>query len=214
MNVAELESLVLQQGRRIATLETELAALKAGRVGKIAQASTVAPRAEEAEEGVRVFYPVDGASIALPGAADLEKLIGIVAAKYPKLLPSKTGRYAFEDSNRFFEEVRAGFAFVAARGRSDEVDEKRSLGWWIDAASEWCRLQNTTSRVTGSALLVAALASGDVDYVEGDEFGNVWSFALEPYSGGRVATEAWRSVLNGRQLRKPRPGKHRGASSP
>jgi hypothetical protein len=208
MNVTdELEALLVQQGKRIAVLESEVLALKAN--AGLAHDSR-APAVRPAEEGVRITYPVARTKIPLPSPAEMQNLLDVVLAKYPKLRPFSPGdRFAVQDAANFFQEFCSAFEYVAQLGRADQIDTKRGLTWWTAQATEWCRLGKTPADVKGSPLLAAVIAAGDVAFVERDEFGNVWAFALAT-AGGVPATEAWRSVLkNGLDERLRRPGVHK-----
>lgn len=207
MNITELEAMVLAQGRSIKALEVQLGALKAnaGAPPKIA-AHALSARTEP--QGVRILYPVEKAKIALPNEAEMKLLPDAVFAKYPRLRPyTLTDRYSYQDQADFFKGFCEAFAFVAVRGRTDEVDTKRSLGWWSGEASDWLKTQGYTATISSSHLLVAAIAAGDVGFTQSDELGNQWAFALATH-GGRPATDAWRNVLRG-QLRPPLPGAYK-----
>jgi hypothetical protein len=203
--IAELEVTVRQQGRQLATLQSEIDELKAN-----AAPPKVAVRQPlPAElEGVRIFHPTESAEIALPNEDGMQLLFDAVLVKYPKLRPYTPGdRYSYQDQTDFFAGFCKAFGFVARQGRTDEVDTKRSLDWWSGEASDWWRSQGNTGRIGAGHLLVAVIAAGDVGFVQGDEWGNQWSFSLATH-GGRPATEAWRDVMRG-QLRQPLPGVHK-----
>ncbi len=215
MNISEIESLVLQHGRQIAALEAEIAALKANsRLGKFAQAPAAAPASPPPQpEGARIYHPITRATIALPSEGELEKMLDVVVAKYPKLRPySASDRFAAQDHANYLREFSSAFSYIAMRGRSTEVDTTRGVTWWAAEASEWNRQRNMPIDIGVGPFLAAVVAAGDIDFIESDMFGNVWSFALTPYSAGRPAQESWRDVLRG-QLRKPLPGKHKPLSA-
>jgi hypothetical protein len=210
MNTTELETMLVSQGRRIATLESEIVALKANGQRKFAQAPPASHAAEP--EGVRIMHPIERAKIAMPSTAELEKILKVVLAVYPKLRPYSPGdRFADQDAAEFFREFHAAFTFISHLGRAEYIDTKRSISWWAGEATEWWRLRKAPGDINSSPLLAAVVAAGDVNFTQRDEFGNVWAFALVTF-GGRPATEAWRNGLRG-QLLSPLPGAHSATPS-
>lgn len=214
MNTTELEAIVVQQGRRIAALETEIGVLKAN-AGIARKATEARPAAQPVQpEGASVRTVIEPAKIAMPTTSELRKLLDVVLAAYPKLRTWSPGdRYANQDAAEFFRHFSSAFWFVAGKGRTDGVDEKHSVAWWAGEASDWCALQNNRLSISSGSLWAAVIAAGDIGFVQGDNFGNVWAFALAPF-GGRPATEAWRNTLRGNLDSKLQlPGKYKPLSS-
>jgi hypothetical protein len=199
---------IVELEARVATLESQVAEWMAG--GSAPRKAVQALPARPLEpEGARILHSIERAPIALPTAAELEKLAEIVFAAYPRLRPWEAGsRYEYGDLSDFFAKFGYAFSFVAGKGRGALAENRQSLSWWADHASEWLRSRGNTVQIGAGTLLVAAVAAGDVDFVPGDAFGNIWSFALAKH-GGTPATEAWRRVLSDRLLRRPLPGVHK-----
>jgi hypothetical protein len=206
MNMTELEALVVEQGRRLAIAESDIAALNA-KLG-IRKVTPIEVNRAVEPDGPQITYVIERAKIALPTDEELRKLSDVVFGAFPTLRPwSPDSRFASQDEQGFMRQFTAAFTYVAHQGRAEEIDTKRSVGWWADAAGEWWRLRKRSSNIGDAAMLVAVIAAGDVPFQRGDEFGNVWAFALATW-GGRPATEAWRNVLRG-ELRRPIPGIHK-----
>jgi hypothetical protein len=79
---------------------------------------------------------------------------------------------------------------------------KRSRNW-VEETKDWLRLHRPAHRGNiGAGFLAAVIAHGDVPYTVGDEQrGIVWAVGLTLF-GGKLASDAWRRVLDG-QLMTP-----------
>ncbi|WP_072824770.1 hypothetical protein [Bradyrhizobium erythrophlei] len=206
MNLAELEALVVEQGRRLALAESDITALKANQGFR--KVTPLAASVAAEPEGARITLSIERAKIALPNEDELRKLLDVVFGTYPTLRPWTHGSsYAFQDEQNFTRQFSAAFGYVSSQGRADEIDMKHSVSWWADQASDWLRHRGDRTDIGGAAFLAACVAAGDVAFQRSDQFGNVWAVGLASWEG-RKATEAWRNVLCG-ELRRPVPGIHK-----
>jgi hypothetical protein len=209
MNLTELEALVVEQGRRLALAESDIVALNA-RLG-FRKVTPLAASVPAEPDGVRIVHPIERAKIALPTDEELRKLLGVVFGAYPTLRPWTPGsRFADQDEADFNQQFSAAFTYVAHQGRTEEVDKKRSVGWWADQAADWFRQKKAPTNVGSGAFLAACVAAGDIPFQRSDQYGNTWAVALVTF-GGRPATDAWKKVLGG-NLRRPLPGVHKPPS--
>jgi hypothetical protein len=172
---------------RIAALELELAELK-----KAAGKTPIPPphRVEEDRPLVTLF-PSTVHFRHLPSEAEAVSLLKIVVARFPAL--------KFKSIDDELENFRCAFAYVTSLTKTSAPTKKYSLGWWNDAATQWCR-ENGVQGVVRS-LLPAIVGSGDVQY-SFDDPAAVW---LDPYrtSGRVVDASAWRKTLGGGDLLVP-----------
>ncbi len=190
---------------RLDALEAEVTALKvnAGLVTPAAR-DVVAP-AKFVEGQLSITHPVETSPITLPTEAEYRGILSAVRAAYPQLWRSSNPRFADEDDARFFRDFCAVFERVSHLRRTEKVDSKHALGWWVDETSRWLHGR----QIDGAAFLAAVIGAGDVSFVQRDECGNAWAFGLAAF-GGRAASEAgWRRVLGG-QLLRPVPGRFGG----
>lgn len=192
---------------RLSALEDEVAAMKAtiAPPAKVPGAKVTAPAAARQPEGVRIMNVVERCPIAIPTEAEYRKICAVVFRAYPKIRPDwSDARRAGEDEAEFYREFAAAFEWVSRLKRTDAIDKKHGLSWWTDAAGNFYLHAGRSTDIRAPAFLAAVIGAGDVDFTPGDQFGNSWSFGLSTYSG-RLATEAWRVVLEGK-LRVPVAG--------
>ncbi len=196
------------------TILTELEALKTRVAALEANAGLVEPAAQRivapakfVEPKVSITHPPIECPITLPTQTEYRGILRAVRDAYPQLWPRSNPRFADQDDAQFFRDFPAVFECVSHLRRTEEVDSKHSLSWWVDEINR--RLNGR--QIDGALFLAAVIGAGDVSFVQRDEHGNVWSFALATF-GGRPATEAWRRVLKG-QLLTPVAGRFGAPSS-
>jgi hypothetical protein len=173
---------------------------------RMIEVSNLSPR-PPVDEGVRITYPTASPTMSLPTDAQLAELRKIVLRHRPKLAPSTGGKFADQDQTEFERGFEGAFRWLATAGRADEINYKVYVSTWIDAAERYLASLGSPETIRGSALMVAVLAWGDINYVEGDNLGNVPALGLATY-GGKPPTEAsWQRVLRDKQLLQPTPGR-------
>jgi hypothetical protein len=209
MTPKEMEIAIIALQRENSGLISRVTALELNAAPReVVSPNVTRPAQLAGSDGTRIFHPIERAKIALPNDEELKKLLDVVFGCYPTLRPWTAGtRFASQDEEDFIRQFSAAFTFVAHQGRAEELDTKRSVGWWADQAVQWWSHRNARTNVGGGAFLAACVAAGDVDFQRSDQFGNIWAVALVTF-GGRPATSAWQNVLRG-QLRRPLPGVHK-----
>jgi hypothetical protein len=180
---------------RLDALEAEVAVLKinAGLVEPVAR--DVAPT-KLVEPKLSITHPIETSPIVLPTEAEYRRILSAVRDAYPQLRPRSNPRFADQDEAGFFREFCAAFERVSHLRRTENVDSKHALSWWVDETNRWL---HGSQQIDGIAFLAAVIGAGDVSFVQRDEYGNAWAFGLATF-GGRPATEAWRRVLKGQLL--------------
>jgi hypothetical protein len=187
---AILARLAALEGRG-AVLEERMSALEAGN-GK---PPWRAPPAR-VDEGVTLTYPNPPASsFVMPSISELHKLLAIVQEKCPQLAPD------FCEEVAFFSGFARAFFYIGQLGRTDELNKKVSIGWWVDACSDFLRRSNMEDHMIGAYLAAAVLAHGDIAYSPKNPDGRVWEFGLKPHGGLRKT--GWRTLLATGELRNP-----------
>jgi hypothetical protein len=203
--------------QRIAALEAELAALEAKLAAlKGAGKPPVPPPQPVKDEGVRVMIIEERTTFVRPTLGELRKLYEIVCSKYPQFRPrSSPARFADQDEEEFFAGFEWAFERIGHIGRAGAPDTRRYVGHWIEETKDWLRLHRPAHRGNvGGGFLAAVIAHGDVPYIVGDEDrGVVWSIGVTPF-GGKLATDAWRKVLDGQLLAPVPPERRFAAPSP
>jgi hypothetical protein len=89
------------------------------------------------------------------------------------------------------------------------------VNFWSSECRDWLALHRPAHRGNiGAGFLAAVLAHGDIPYTVGDEnHGVVWSVGVTPF-GGKLATDAWRRVLDGQLLAPVAPERRFAQPSP
>jgi hypothetical protein len=187
---------------RITALEAEIAALKAQQNTASAPVK-IAPKPVE-PEGVVVSYPTPRRIFEMPDNSALERLAEIVFTKFPTLRPTFSGRWAREDQQEFEKGFRSAFLALGHIERRN-VDHKRALSFWTEYAEETCRALGRSASIPGSALMVAAIAAGNCEYVLADRMnGVVPVLGLCHGAGmGKLPGNEWRNVLATGQILQP-----------
>jgi hypothetical protein len=187
--------------QRIAALEAELAALKAA--GK-----TPHPTSQPVKDnGPRVVLIEERTTFIRPTLGELRKLYDVVCNKYPQFRPrSSPARFADQDEEEFFAGFEWSFERLGHIGRTAAPDNRRYIGHWVEETKDWLRLHRPAHRGNiGGGFLAACVAHNDIPYTVGDENrGVVWAVGVTPH-GGKLATDAWRRVLDGQLLAPTAP---------
>jgi hypothetical protein len=180
--------------QRIAVLEAEVRALK---LLVQSQQRTLKAPPRQVESPVKITHPVS--KVSTPSADEARQLCDAVWRHYPKLRPGSG------DGEEFFGQFSAAFQFVQHHGRR-AVDRERSLGWWLDTAREWISQHRIGGfPISGTALVVAIIAAGDVPFSDPGEPG--LSIGLQFGGGGTPSRDWWKRVIGGALL-EPTPPLH------
>jgi hypothetical protein len=197
--------------QRIAALEAEISALKAGKVAQ------VAPVSVPDETGVRITLIEEPSSFLRPTLSELRRLYDIVCSKFPQFKPrSSASRFADQEAEEYFSGFEWCFERLGFIGRSATPDVKHYCSFWSAECGDWLRKFRPNHRGNiGAGFLAAAVAHNDIPYIVGNEQqGVVWSIGLTAH-GGRMPTDAWRKVLTGQLLPATAPERRLGfAPSP
>jgi hypothetical protein len=176
--------------KRLAAVEAENADLK----GQLAALQlllgnkTIPPRREEPPPAVRITHPVP--QVSLPTDAECRQLCEIVWQRYPTLRPARS------EEEEFVAGFKAALRFVQCHGRRAEPDYERGVGWWVDTARDWISQHRVGGfPISGSVLVVAIIAAGDVPYTNPEESG--FAAGLQFGGGGILARDWWKRVLGG-----------------
>ncbi len=171
--------------------------------GKEYQMSEIAPLHEENAELRRLLAahgiapPAEPPDCPVP--SELETLRALVVNAYPRLILGQSEqafRTGFADAFRWLTTMR----------RAETVDISRYIGFWIDRCTAWLARQMIPGEITGSALLAAAAAHGDVPFILADPRNGILpALGLKPHETGRTYRGAWRDVLRTRVVPEPVP---------
>ena len=175
---------------RIAQLESDLAALKA----QVAPPAKIAPAMPIEDEGTRVFHIAPVSNFIMPSASELKRLREIVLAKFPRLAPDMSDRWADNNEVKFAKQFEAAFRAIAMMHRTEKPDKKRFPSYFIDHGDDLLRALGPHAEI-GPAFTVGCLAHGDVPISDWRIDGVVLEFGLNIYRIGRPATDAWKRVL-------------------
>jgi hypothetical protein len=147
------------------------------------------PVARREEQQVKILAP-SLPQVALPTPDECRQLCEIVWQRYPTLRPTRG------EEQEFAAGFKAAFRFVQHHGRRAEPDRERSLGWWMDTARDWISQHHIGGLpISGSVLVAAIIAAGDVPYTHPEEPGFVC--ALQFGGGGSPSKDWWKRVLGG-----------------
>ena len=176
--IAELEA-------GLAQAETELASLRP------APAPALKPYVEE---GTRIILepppyiqPPD-----FPSQSELDSLLRIVLASYPKLDPAG-------DADKFKTDFRLSFLSLCHIRRKPEVDKQHTMSFWRDYGQDTLAGLNITAKLGLGSFIAATIAHGDVVYTHPfHEFNFSMSAGLFFGGGteGRPYAGAWKKHLN------------------
>jgi hypothetical protein len=146
------------------------------------------------DEGTRVSYPAPMSTFVMPSPDELKRLLAIVLAKFPRLAPDMTDRWADNNEVKFGRQFASAFSAVGMMHRTEKPDKKRYVQYFIDHGEDLLRALGPHAEI-GPAFTVACLAHGDVPISDWRIDGVVLEFGLNIYRIGRPATDAWRRVL-------------------
>jgi hypothetical protein len=170
-----------------ATLNAEIAALKAGRAAP--------PPPPPKDEGARVVPILAERTDGMPSLKELERLYAAVRnlSPWPEAL---VDRY---DDGRPFRAFSVSFRWLMNVPRSDRPNGKVALSYWLDTCRTWLRARNAmTSDLNVNALILACYACGDVAYCPADpQLGVTWEIGILEYGGRPADPAAWRRILTG-----------------
>jgi hypothetical protein len=158
MSAREMAALLAEQARRIAALESQLAS----------RTAAAPARVTARDEGVRIFNPPEPCGT-MPSGAELQRLLQMVITAYPALrLPDPiNGLRRDEEERDHLLGFKATFHWLSHVGRSDELDHKHALTFWIDEALEWCRARQVASgAIRTRNFLAACVARADVRFTD------------------------------------------------
>lgn len=134
-----------------------------------------------------------------PSGEQVLALMRVVYGAQPALRESAETVDDFEmEFGRAF--VAVGYAF-----RLSEPSTSRYFHSFVDDANTLLRTYWTAKPVSGTALLAAVIAHGDVPWRPANRaVGQLLEVGLDPHAGVRCSN-AWRQILEGRPLRAPLP---------
>jgi hypothetical protein len=180
----------------IALLKSQIAELKSRFDAKDAPPAPVKiaqPKPVE-DEGTRVSYPAPLSTFVMPSSTELKQLLAIVLAKFPRLAPDMTDRWANNNEANFAKQFAAAFRAVGMMSRTEKPDKKHFPSYFISHAEDSLRALGAYAEI-GPAFLPACLAWGDVPVSDWRIDGVVLELGLNIFRIGRPATDAWRKVL-------------------
>lgn len=184
---------------QIADNTARLAALEAKQSRKSATQSPV-------ERGVTISELAPVVACALPNPDQLRELATIVLREFPKLAPAHrhgARDWEIEDvERRWHRGFEASFLALGAMRRIDQPDYAHYASHHLDHAQNWLRSYGICTDI-GDALFPAALAFGDITWVDPRVDGQVLALGLSPYVGRPASAEAWRKVLATGELLPP-----------
>jgi hypothetical protein len=173
----------------LAELKTEAARLNA----RIAELETQQPAfPPPVKDEVRILQVLNERTD-LPDLKQTEKLFRAVKALSP--WPSAlVDRY---DDARPFRAFSSTFRWLMNVPRSDRPNGKVALSYHLDTCRTWLRARGAmVSDLDVNALILAALACGDVPYCPGNpQLGVVWEIGILEFGGKPADPAGWRRIL-------------------
>ena len=170
--------------QEIAELQQRVAALEARNAPKGAAVPPVHPAS-----GASVSHPRSEvlADARMPRNTELAQLLAIVQNDYPSLRPDHGKDFnAFRMAARWLLDVKRG-----------NLDLAHTVRFWADRAQGFSIFHSMKVEISGNILLCAAIAAGDVDFIDPDFYPcNLMHLSLREGYGGRSAnSQAWRRIL-------------------
>jgi hypothetical protein len=175
----------------VAELKAEAARLNA-RIAEL-ESGKSAPAPEPRVEGSRVIPLLSERTDGMPNLREMERLFSTVKAlsPWPSALVDKY------DDTRPLRGFSSCFRWLANMPRADRPNGKVALSYWLDVARGWLRARNAmASDLDVNALILAALACGDIPYCPGNpQLGVVWEIGILEFGGKAADVTAWRRIL-------------------
>jgi hypothetical protein len=141
------------------------------------------------EEGVRVSFPRT-VSIQMPTVEEFKKLVRIVKAAHPSLVPT-FGIGDQSERQEFGNGFLGSFEIISGLKRTTTLD-KRDASHWARNATLFLDARGDRVDVSVAAFMAAVVAAGDIPY----SIGEYRSYVGLTYDGGAPASaDAWRRVL-------------------
>jgi hypothetical protein len=185
----------MRDAERLSSLEAENLDLKSRLAVLEARTAPKQQQVAPVEEGVRVSYPRT-CSIAQPTVEEFRKLLRIVKAAHPKLVPDFADRStAIEFGNGFV----GSFEIISNLRRTAALD-KRSGDHWTLQASRMLDAVGSRTDVSIAAFWAAVCAAGDINYSVG-EYASGYRVGLSYHEGAPASADAWRRVIETGQVR-------------
>jgi hypothetical protein len=182
---------------RLTAVEAENLELKARLAILEARTAPKLPPAQQpaVEEGVRVTFPRT-VSIQTPTVEEFKKLVRIVKAAHPSLVPT-FGIGDQSERQQFGNGFLGSFEIIAGLKRTTALD-KRDASHWARNATLFLDARGDRVDVSVAAFMAAVVAAGDVQYSVGQYRCHVGL----AYDGGAPATsDGWRRVLESGAVR-------------
>jgi hypothetical protein len=190
-----------------------LTALEA-RVANLDGESAIKPtKPAPADEGVRIVPISMVETSTVPTENELRALMKIAIARLAQMdcAPDFSGPRAEEKQTEYFRQFCAGFRALGYISRSDVLDRKHALSYWVGVGEEVLRTQRADCGCQiGPAFIAAVIARGDVPFNDPREYPFVPEFGLREFGMGAPATDAWRRVLASGKAPAPTPVKAPG----
>jgi hypothetical protein len=183
-----------QLEQQAAAITAEIAAIKAGKTSPSQPPINDRP-------GVRITELVEPSSFVRPTNKELRQLYDTVLARYPQLGPRLSARWADDERQEHFDGFTWSFESLGYIGRTAMPDTKHYVNFWVSETQDWLRLHRPQHRGNvGAGFLCATIAHGDICFTPGNsQQGVVWAVGLTSF-GGKLASDAWRRVLDGKLL--------------
>jgi hypothetical protein len=185
----------MRDAERFATIEAENIELKARLAAVEGKLAPKLPPTAPPDDGVKVTFPRT-CSIAQPTVEEFRKLLRIVKAAHPKLVPDFADRStAIEFGNGFV----GSFEIISNLRRTAALD-KRSGDHWTLQASRMLDAVGSRTDVSIAAFWAAVCAAGDINYSVG-EYASGYRVGLSYHEGAPASADAWRRVIETGQVR-------------
>jgi hypothetical protein len=175
---------------RIEKLEAELASLRP------------APKQEPKpyiEEGTRVtlHQPAFVQPDDFPTQSELDGLLRIVLASYPKLGPAG-------DPDKYKSSFRMSFLSLCHIRRRDGIDKLHHMSFWRDLGQDTLASLNVSARLELAPFVAAVIAHGDIDYTHPNHEQNFSMSAGLIFGGvGRAYNGVWKKVFEAGRVNAP-----------
>ncbi|KJC40291.1 hypothetical protein UP09_22560 [Bradyrhizobium sp. LTSP885] len=158
---------------------------------------------------MQIYHPKNIFPIQMPGPDDLAALLVISRNQlFPDAKPLADG-----DAREYLQQFAMAFQFVSTLRRVDDFQGR--LGDWYARAESWhAERGNTAASVSLAPLMCAVLAAGDIRWQAPPDRWPHDVLAGLAWSGGAVATPAWRDVLRTKTCRPMVPVKLERHSAP
>jgi hypothetical protein len=185
------------EDNRIAELEAQVAELKT-------ELASLRPAPKPAlkpyiEEGTRIIMepPPFSQPPDFPTQSQLDSLLRIVLASYPKLAPAG-------DLDKYNSGFRMSFLSLCHIRRRDGIDKQHTMSFWRDLGQDTLSSLNVWAKLDLAPFVASVIAHGDIPHTHPNHPMNFSMSAGLIFGGvGRAYAGAWKKVFEAGRVNPP-----------